>query len=131
MNIDFVFFYLLLLAYLVFNMLRIFKEFLKKNASLSQNISNHRWHTLILAHLLTAQWKIRLLLYAWHVFECIAFVFCPVTRFFCYFNFWTSWYRLFTRDYYTVQNFIKACPETIWPTDQKTGQPTIKISVSC
>ena len=42
MNIDFVFFYLLLLAYLVFNMLRIFKEFLKKNASLSQNISNHR-----------------------------------------------------------------------------------------
>jgi len=37
MNIDFVFFfYLPLLAYSVFNVLRMFKEFLKKNASLSQ-----------------------------------------------------------------------------------------------
>jgi hypothetical protein len=36
MNIDFVFFYLLLLDYLVFSVFRMFKEFLKKNTSLSQ-----------------------------------------------------------------------------------------------
>ena len=36
MNIDFVFFYLSLLAYLLFNVLRVFKEILKKNASPSQ-----------------------------------------------------------------------------------------------
>jgi len=36
MNTEFVFFYLLLLAYILSNVLRIFKDFLTKNASLSQ-----------------------------------------------------------------------------------------------